>query len=149
MKGAFTGATQLKKGKVELAQGGTVFLDEVGDMALELQAKLLRFLQEREIERVGGIRTIPVDTASSPRPIATWSRPCAPAASARICITASMSWPSRCPLRQRQDDIPALAHFYLQRFAADTKKPSRAWRRRCRNASSPIPGPAMCASWPM
>ena len=51
-----------QKGKVELAQGGTVFLDEVGDMALELQAKLLRFLQEREIERVGGIRTIPVDT---------------------------------------------------------------------------------------
>src|SRR4030095_607184 len=61
-KGAFTGATQLKKGKVELAQGGTVFLAEWGDMPLERQAKLLRFLQEREIERVGGTRTIPVDT---------------------------------------------------------------------------------------
>lgn len=60
-KGAFTGATQLKKGKIELADGGTLFLDEIGDMPIALQPKMLRFLQERVIERVGGVREIPVD----------------------------------------------------------------------------------------
>lgn len=60
-KGAFTGATTTKKGKIELADGGTLFLDEIGDMPLALQAKLLRFLQERVIERVGGVKEIPVD----------------------------------------------------------------------------------------
>ena len=60
-KGAFTGATKTTEGKVELASGGTLFLDEIGDMPLALQAKLLRFLQERTVERVGGRREIPVD----------------------------------------------------------------------------------------
>ena len=60
-KGAFTGAHQLKKGKMELAHGGTIFLDEVGDISRELQTKLLRFLQEREFERVGGTKPISVD----------------------------------------------------------------------------------------
>jgi two-component system NtrC family response regulator len=60
-KGAFTGAVRQTPGKIELAQGGTFFLDEIGDMAMALQAKLLRFLQERVIERVGGRSEIPVD----------------------------------------------------------------------------------------
>jgi transcriptional regulator with PAS, ATPase and Fis domain len=60
-KGAFTGAVARKLGKFELAQGGTVFLDEIGSLRLDLQAKLLRALQEREIERVGGVRPTPVD----------------------------------------------------------------------------------------
>ncbi len=60
-KGAFTGAAKQTKGKVELAHGGTFFLDEVGDLPMALQAKLLRFLQERVIERVGGHEEIPVD----------------------------------------------------------------------------------------
>ncbi len=60
-KGAFTGATQTKKGKIEIADGGTLFLDEIGDMPMSLQAKMLRFLQERVIERVGGVKEIPVD----------------------------------------------------------------------------------------
>ncbi len=60
-KGAFTGATQMKQGKIEVANGGTLFLDEIGDMPMSLQVKLLRFLQERVIERVGGVKQIPVD----------------------------------------------------------------------------------------
>ena len=60
-KGAFTGASQTKKGKIELADGGTLFLDEIGDMPVALQAKMLRFLQERIIERVGGVKGIPVN----------------------------------------------------------------------------------------
>src|SRR5205814_890521 len=60
-KGAFTGAVAQKKGKLEIADGGTLFLDEVGELAPQLQAKLLRVLQEREFERVGGTRTIKTD----------------------------------------------------------------------------------------
>jgi two-component system NtrC family response regulator len=60
-KGSFTGATQSKKGKIESANGGTLFLDEIGDMPMALQAKLLRFLQERMVDRVGSIKPIPVD----------------------------------------------------------------------------------------
>lgn len=60
-KGAFTGASSMKKGKIELASGGTLFLDEIGDMPPSLQPKMLRFLQERVIERVGGVKQIPVD----------------------------------------------------------------------------------------
>ncbi|MEE3119321.1 MAG: sigma 54-interacting transcriptional regulator, partial [Pseudomonadota bacterium] len=60
-KGSFTGATQTKKGKIESANGGTLFLDEIGDMPMALQAKLLRFLQERVVDRVGSVQPIPVD----------------------------------------------------------------------------------------
>src|SRR5690606_38241767 len=60
-KGAFTGATTARRGRLELADGGTLFLDEIGELKLELQAKLLRVIQERKFERVGGTRTIEVD----------------------------------------------------------------------------------------
>ena len=60
-KGSFTGATQAKKGKIESANGGTLFLDEIGDMPMALQAKLLRFLQERVVDRVGSVKPVPVD----------------------------------------------------------------------------------------
>src|SRR4029450_13949937 len=60
-KGAYTGAHVQRKGKLEVADGGTLFLDEIGEMSLGLQVKLLRFLQEREIERIGGRQAIPVD----------------------------------------------------------------------------------------
>jgi len=122
-KGAFTGAHQLKRGKIELAHGGTVFLDEVGDTAPELQARLLRFLQERQFERVGGTRSVEVDV----RIIVATSRDLERTVRQgefredlyyRINVVA-IRLP---PLRERKEDIAMLAHHFLQRFAAETKK---------------------------
>ena len=122
-KGAFTGAHQLKKGKMELAHGGTVFLDEAGDISPDLQTKLLRFLQEREFERVGGTKPIRVDV----RIIAATNRDLDGAVREgrfredlyhRLnVIPIALS-----PLRERKDDIAALAHFFMQRFSLEAKK---------------------------
>jgi two-component system, NtrC family, response regulator AtoC len=122
-KGAFTGAHQLKKGKMELAHGGTVFLDEVGDISAELQTKLLRFLQEREFERVGGTQPIPVDV----RVVAATNRELSSAIKEGrfredLYYRLNVIPISLPPLRERTEDIPALAQFFLKRFAAETKK---------------------------
>jgi two-component system, NtrC family, response regulator AtoC len=122
-KGAFTGAHQLKKGKMELANGGTLFLDEVGDISAELQTKLLRFLQEREFERIGGTQSIAVDV----RVIAATNRDLLSAMKDgrfredlfyRLNVIA-IPLP---PLKDRTEDIPVLAQFFLRRFALETKK---------------------------
>src|SRR5262245_33401305 len=122
-RGAFTGAHQTKKGKMEVAHGGTVFLDEVGDISPELQTKLLRFLQEREFTRVGGTQPIGVDI----RIIAATNKDLVEAVKHgafredfyhRLNVIA-IGLP---PLRERKDDIPQLARYFLQRFAAETKK---------------------------
>jgi DNA-binding NtrC family response regulator len=122
-KGAFTGAQQRKKGKMELANGGSVFLDEVGDIAPELQTKLLRFLQEREFERVGGTEPIAVDL----RIIAATNRDVEQAVKNgafredlyyRLNVIA-ISLP---PLRERKEDIPLLADYFLKRFSSEAKK---------------------------
>ncbi len=122
-RGAFTGAHQLKKGKMEVANGGTVFLDEVGDISPELQTKLLRFLQEREFERVGGTQSIGVDV----RIIAATNRDLEASVEQgsfrddlyhRLNVIA-IALPS---LRERRDDIADLADYFLRRFAAETKK---------------------------
>ena len=122
-KGAFTGADQLKKGKMELANGGTVFLDEIGDMSAELQTKLLRFLQEREFDRVGGRDPIRVDV----RIVAATNRDLESAVKDgrfredlyhRLNVIA-ITVP---PLRERAEDIGALAEHFLRRFAAESKK---------------------------
>jgi transcriptional regulator with PAS, ATPase and Fis domain len=122
-KGAFTGAHELKRGKVELAHGGTVFLDEVGDISPEVQTKLLRFLQEREFERVGGTKPIHVDV----RIIAATNRDLEEAVHGgrfrndlyyRLNVVP-ITLP---PLKERKEDIPALAQFFLERFAAETKR---------------------------
>jgi DNA-binding NtrC family response regulator len=122
-KGAFTGANEQKKGKVELAHGGTVFLDEVGDISAELQTKLLRFLQEREFERVGGVKAISVDV----RIIAATNRDLETAMQtgqfrADLFYRLNVVPITLPPLRQRREDIPVLASYFLQRFAAETKK---------------------------
>jgi transcriptional regulator with PAS, ATPase and Fis domain len=122
-RGAFTGAHQLKKGKMEQAHGGTVFLDEVGDISAELQTKLLRFLQEREFERVGGTQPIPVDV----RVIAATNRDLAGAVKEGrfredLFYRLNVIPISLPPLRERREDIPVLANYFLRRFAAETKK---------------------------
>ena len=116
-KGSFTGATVLKPGKFELAEDGTVFLDEIGDMSLMLQAKLLRVLQEREFERVGGVKKIKLRA----RIIAATHRTLSEeVASGRFredlyqrlkVITLLIP-----PLRERREDIPSLVHHLLERI---------------------------------
>jgi transcriptional regulator with GAF, ATPase, and Fis domain len=122
-RGAFTGAQQPKKGKLEIADGGTVFLDEAGDISPEIQAKLLRFLQEREFERVGGLKPIRVDV----RIIAATNRNLEGAVSEgrfredlyhRLQVVP-ITLP---PLRERKEDISGLIDFFLQRFSLETKK---------------------------
>jgi transcriptional regulator with GAF, ATPase, and Fis domain len=122
-RGAFTGAFAQKKGKLESADGGTVFLDEVGELSLALQAKLLRALQEREFERVGGTRGIRVDF----RLIAATNRDLEAAIADgafrrdlyyRLNVV-SLTTPR---LRDRRDDIPMLAAAFARRHAAKTRR---------------------------
>jgi len=122
-KGAFTGAVNLKKGKMELGHGGTVFLDEVGDVSTELQTKLLRFLQEREFERVGGTKLINVDV----RIIAATNRDLDSLIQKGrfredLYYRLNVVLIALPPLRERKDDIPVLANYFLRRFAVETKK---------------------------
>jgi DNA-binding NtrC family response regulator len=122
-KGSFTGAHQLKKGRMELAHGGTIFLDEVGDISAELQTKLLRFLQEREFERVGGTLPIHVDV----RVIAATNRNLSSAIKEGrfredLYYRLNVIPISLPPLRERREDIPVLAKYFLRRSAAETKK---------------------------
>ena len=122
-KGAFTGAHQFKKGKIELAHGGTVFLDEVGDINPEIQTKLLRFLQEREFERVGGTKPVHVDV----KIIAATNRDLDGSVKegrfrADLYYRLNVIPISLPALRERRDDIPDLAHYFMTRFSAETKK---------------------------
>jgi Nif-specific regulatory protein len=122
-KGAFTGAAAQKKGKLEAAEGGTVFLDEVGELAPQLQAKLLRVLQQREFERVGGTRTLKLDI----RLIAATNRDLAAEVRGgkfredlyhRLNVVA-LRVP---PLRERGGDILVLARYFLDRAAARCRR---------------------------
>ena len=122
-KGAFTGAHQLKKGKIECAHGGTVFFDEVGDVWAELQTKLLRFLQEREFERVGRTQPIPVDV----RVIAATNRDLSSAikdGNFREDLYYRLNVIPDFRFRRYETDgsIPALARVFLKRFAARNEK---------------------------
>jgi DNA-binding NtrC family response regulator len=118
-KGSFTGATRQRYGKFELANGGTLFLDEIGELKLEVQSKLLRALQEREIERVGGARPISVDL----RVVCATNRPLEKmVADGRF--REDLYWRLKVvpleipPLRDRREDIRDLAQHFLARFAA-------------------------------
>jgi formate hydrogenlyase transcriptional activator len=117
-KGAFTGAIVQKIGRMELAHQGTFFLDEVGDLPLELQPKILRALQEKEFERVGGTRTIPVNV----RLVAATNRDLAKMVSAGQ-FRSDLYYRLRVfpvtvpPLRERRDDIPLLVRYFLSSHA--------------------------------
>jgi DNA-binding NtrC family response regulator len=122
-KGAFTGATQLRMGRFELAHGGTVFLDEIGEMSPALQVKILRVLQEREFERVGGTRTIKVDV----RIIAATNRNLEELVATNqfredLFYRLNVIPIYLPPLRERRSDIPLLVAYFIDRFNADKKR---------------------------
>jgi Nif-specific regulatory protein len=123
-RGAFTGAVAQRRGKLELANGGTIFLDEIGELALPLQAKLLRALQEREVERVGGSRPVPVDV----RIVAATNRYLEGAVAAgtfrsdlyyRLNVV-SVKVP---PLREREGDVALLASYFAAKYAERCTRP--------------------------
>jgi two-component system NtrC family response regulator len=141
-KGAFTGAVKQTPGKFELANGGTLFLDEIGDMPLSLQAKLLRFLQDRFIERVGGRDRIPVDV--------------------RILCATNKDLPSQIetnafrqdlyyrisevtvripPLRERPGDAAVIAQMILERFATEHRRPIKGFAPDALKAIQAYPWP--------
>jgi transcriptional regulator with GAF, ATPase, and Fis domain len=118
-KGAFTGATERRVGRFELADGGTIFLDEIGEVPPEVQVKLLRVLQEQEFERIGGSKTRKVDV----RVIAATNRDLEQAV-ARGGFRSDLFYRLNVfpvalpPLRERPEDIPVLVHYFVSRFAA-------------------------------
>ncbi len=123
-RGAFTGAHQLKKGRFEIADHGTVFLDEIGEVPARIQTKLLRVLQHHEFERVGGTRAIKADI----RVIAATNSDLERAVREgrfredlyyRLNVV-SIKLP---PLRERKEDIPALVNYFLRKYAGELKKP--------------------------
>ncbi|MGB0909221.1 MAG: sigma-54-dependent transcriptional regulator [Nitrospirales bacterium] len=125
-KGAFTGATEMKAGKIEAADGGTVFLDEIGDMPIQLQGRLLRLLQDQEFHRVGGTKSIKVNV----RFIAATNKDLQ-----KGIVTGTfredlffrlnilpMTLP---PLRERMEDIPELAKYFVIRHSRHTRRPEK------------------------
>jgi len=123
-KGAFTGAHQLKRGKLEIANGGTVFLDEIGDFKPDLQVKLLRVIQEREFERVGGTKPIRIDI----RIIAATNQELRQKVQEGrfredLFFRLNVVPISLPPLRERAADVPLLTRFFLGRSCHSVKKP--------------------------
>ena len=131
VKGAFTGATQDKIGLFEYAQGGTLFLDEIGEMPLAMQAKLLRVLESREIQRVGSPATRKVDV----RIVAATNRDLRAMVAEKqfredLYYRLSMVEILLPPLADRKEDLPLLERYFVERFAAQYGKPIRGLTRR-------------------
>src|SRR5579871_6161340 len=123
-RGAFTGACTQTKGRFQMADGGTLFLDEIGDMPLELQPKLLRALQEREFERLGGAQTVRVNV----RVVAATNQDLEQLVSKklfRVDLFYRLNVIPIClpPLRERVQDIPVLTEFFVAKFADCLNKP--------------------------
>ena len=142
-KGAFTGAAKLTLGKVEMANGGTLFLDEIGDMPLALQSKLLRFLQNKVIERIGGRQEIPVDV----RVIAATNQNLDQFIAEQrfrqdLYYRISEITLHIPPLRERKSDVVTLAQVFLRQYAAKQNSAKRGFTEEAINAllSHPWPG---------
>lgn len=134
-RGAFTGAVQSRVGRVEAAHGGTLFLDEIGEMPIALQAKMLRFLENGEIQRIGGNETVRVDVrivAATHQPLKQRSAENA----FRLDLYHRLAvFPVRVPsLSDRMEDLPALSRLFLERFGHDQpiKRISQAATQRLR-----------------
>ena len=141
-RGAFTGAVAQKPGKLELADKGTVLLDEIGDMNLYVQAKLLRFLQEGEFERVGGTKTHKVEV----RAIAATNKSLADEIKQRrfredLYFRLNVVTFVVPPLRERKEDIPALAEHFLERYCAEHGVPLKTLAPDALNLLSTQPWP--------
>ena len=127
-KGAFTGAHKTTLGKIECAQGGTLFLDEIGDMPYNLQAKLLRFLQEKVIERLGGRKEVPVDV----RVVCATNQNLEEMVANKTfredlfyrITEITLNIP---PLRDREEDVLILANFFLQQYSAEYKSNAKSF----------------------
>src|SRR5262249_30641944 len=141
-KGAFTGATQRRLGRFELAHGGTIFLDEVGDLPMETQVALLRVLQEREFERVGGTASVRVDV----RVIAATNRDLQAAiemGTFRSDLFYRLNvFPIAMPaLRERADDISLLVEYFIDRYARKAGKSIRRVNKRTLDLLRSYPWP--------
>ncbi|MGE5693301.1 MAG: sigma-54 interaction domain-containing protein, partial [Candidatus Zixiibacteriota bacterium] len=126
-RGAFTGAVARKMGKFEIAEGGTIFLDEIGDMSPALQSKLLRVLQEKTFERLGGTKLISVDV----RVIAASNVDLKEAIEKKtfredLYYRLSVFPIKIPPLRERREDIPNLANHFIRKFCLEMKKPVKS-----------------------
>ncbi len=146
-KGAFTGAVADKPGRFEQANTGTIFLDEIGDMSLKTQAKVLRVLQEQVMERVGGTQRIRVDVrvlAATNKELPTEIR--AGRFREDLYFRLNVIPIFVPPLRDRQDDIPLLADHFMALMAPNTAGDPSGSRRKPRRACSTTTGPATCAS---
>jgi transcriptional regulator with PAS, ATPase and Fis domain len=123
-KGAFTGADRLKKGRFELADGGTIFLDEIGELDKAVQTKLLRILQEKVFERVGGTETLP----STSRVIAATNINLEEAIDQKM-FRKDLYYRLKVivfhlpPLRERKEDIPTYARYFLEKYRNELNKP--------------------------
>lgn len=141
-RGAFTGAVAQRKGRFELANGGTIFLDEIGDLSLPVQIKLLRFLQEREFERVGGNATIRTDVRIITATHVDLEERIAAGEFRQDLYYRLNVFPIYMPpLRERKTDIPLLADFFVETF-------SRANHRNISRISTPAIDMLMSYHWP-
>jgi formate hydrogenlyase transcriptional activator len=142
-KGAFTGAYTQRRGRFEVADRGTLFLDEVGDIALELQPKLLRAIQEQEFERVGGNRTIHVDVRLIAATHQNLKEAIRESRFREDLFYRLNVFPIEIPpLRERREDIPLLVHYFVSRLSREMGKPIRRIPRDAMDAllNAPWPG---------